>query len=125
MFIYNYYNGSFNSTDFEFVFTDCGYTVKIITYEQYFYLFFLFGAIPITLIPILCILLIFGCFLLLNIYNTIRFIKMKRKFEFEKKLLGANNLNINVNNFIEIKEDDFKINLKDVKDFDGKYFFYF
>jgi serine/threonine protein kinase len=42
------------------------------------------------------------------------FIKFKLKTEIEKKLLGEKNLNFKLNDYLNLKEDDFKIKLSEI-----------
>jgi tRNA A-37 threonylcarbamoyl transferase component Bud32 len=80
-------------------------TVLIICF---FFVFFILFSICFFLI------LITFCSIFILVY--LKFKKYKKSLDFEKKLLGGvRNKNINLENFIEITEDDFKIPLKDIR----------
>jgi uncharacterized membrane protein len=66
------------------------------------------GAILFSIIFIIIFIVIF-------VFVIYKFIKYKKNLEFEKLLSGEKNKNINLEKFIDLKEDDFKIELKDIK----------
>jgi tRNA A-37 threonylcarbamoyl transferase component Bud32 len=74
----------------------------------------LFSIIFIILCGIFFILFIL-IFIIIVILSLYKFKQYKKNLEFEKLLLGQKNKNINLGKFIEINEDDFKIQMKDVK----------